>query len=81
MKLKLAKNKDTQEIKEVSIDEIEEEVKKERMGTILYFDQENSHKDLVEMVELFEEKGYSVYLKEIRFGLDENDYMYEVHVL
>ena len=81
MKLKLAKNKDTQEIKEVSIDEIEEEVKKDRMGAIFYFDQENSHKDLVEMVELFEDKGYSVYLKEIRFGLDENDYMYEVHVL
>jgi GTP cyclohydrolase II len=81
MKLKLAKNKDTQEIKEVSIDEIEEQVKQDRMGAILYFDQENSHKDLVEMVEVFEDKGYSVYLKEIRFGLDENNYMYEVHIL
>ncbi len=81
MKLKLAKNKDTQEIKEVSIDEIEEQVKQDRMGAIVYFDQENSHKDLVEMVEVFEDKGYSVYLKEIRFGLDENNYMYEVHIL
>ncbi len=81
MKLKLAKNRDTQEIKEVSIDEIEEKVKENRTGAIVYFDQENSHKDLVEMVEVFEEKGYSVYLKEIRFGLDENNYMYEVHIL
>ena len=81
MKLKLAKNKDTQEIKEVNIDEIEESVKQNRMGAIVYFDQENSHKDLVGMVEVFEEKGYSVYLKEIRFGLDENNYMYEVHIL
>ena len=81
MKLKLANNKDRQEGKEIDLDEIEERVKQDRMGAIFYFDQENSHKDLVEMVEVFEEKGYSVYLKEVRFGLDENDYMYEVHIL
>jgi len=48
---------------------------------IFYFDKENSHKDLVALVEHFEAKGLSVYLRDIRYGLGESDYMYEVHIL
>lgn len=48
---------------------------------IFYFDKENSHKDLVALVEHFEEKDFSVYLREVKYGLDEADYMYEVHIL
>ncbi len=48
---------------------------------ILYFDRENSHKDMVKMVEYFEDKGLSVYLREVKYGLDEEDYMYEVHIM
>lgn len=48
---------------------------------IFYFDKENSHKDLVALVEHFETKGFSVYLREIKYGLGEGDYMYEVHIL
>jgi translation initiation factor IF-2 len=44
-------------------------------------DKENSHKDLVALVEHFEAKGFSVYLRDIRYGLGESDYMYEVHIL
>jgi hypothetical protein len=54
---------------------------KDENQKILYFDQDNSHKDLVSLVEHFEGKDYSVYLKEVKFGLDENDYMYEIHIL
>ena len=54
---------------------------KEKESVILYFDQENAHKDLVSLVEKFEEKDYSVYLKEVKYGLDESDYIYEVHIL
>jgi hypothetical protein len=46
-----------------------------------YFDKENPHKDLVALVEKFEELGYSVYLREIKYGLDDQDYMYQVHFL
>jgi hypothetical protein len=80
MKLKLAKNKTDEENKTASLSDIAEIVEKEGQK-IFYFDQDNSHKNLVSLVEHFEDKGYSVYLKEVKFGLDENDYMYEVHIL
>ncbi|NWF66052.1 MAG: hypothetical protein HXX81_01150 [Campylobacterales bacterium] len=48
---------------------------------IFYFDRENSHKTMMDLVDVFENKGYSVYLREVKFGLDDNDYLYEVHIL
>ena len=50
-------------------------------SVILYFDRENSHKDLLALQEHFENEGKSVYMREVRFGLAENEYMYEVHIL
>ncbi len=80
MKLKLAKEHVDGENETVSLKDIEKALK-EKSSLILYFDQENAHKDLVELVEKFEEKEYSVYLREVKYGLDENDYIYEVHIL
>ncbi len=80
MKLKLAKQHIDDEVSTVSLKDIEG-LLKEKESVILYFDQENAHKDLVAMVEKFEDKDYSVYLKEVKYGLDENDYIYEVHIL
>ena len=80
MKLKLAKQHIDDEVSTVSLKDIEG-LLKEKESVILYFDQENAHKDLVALVEKFEDKDYSVYLKEVKYGLDENDYIYEVHIL
>jgi uncharacterized UPF0160 family protein len=80
MKLKLAKKDIDSENSSITLKEIEAMVK-EKESVILYFDQENPHKDLVSLVEKFEEKDYSVYLKEVKYGLDESDYIYEVHIL
>ncbi len=80
MKLKLAKQHMDDAVSSVSLKDIEAMLK-EKESVILYFDQENAHKDLVAMVEKFEDKDYSVYLKEVKYGLDENDYIYEVHIL
>jgi cell fate regulator YaaT (PSP1 superfamily) len=80
MKLKLAKQHSDDETSTLSLKDIEAMLK-EKESVILYFDQENAHKDLVALVEKFEEKDYSVYLKEVKYGLDENDYIYEVHIL
>ncbi len=80
MKLKLAKQHIDDEVRTVSLKDIET-LLKEKESAILYFDQENAHKDLVALVEKFEDKDYSVYLKEVKYGLDENDYIYEVHIL
>ncbi|BCD68584.1 HP0268 family nuclease [Nitratiruptor sp. YY09-18] len=80
MELKLARESLSAKPKSIDIKKIEEAVEKEG-NKIFYFDRENSHKDLMEMVEYFEEKGYSVYFREVKYGLDENDYIYEVHIL
>jgi len=80
MQLKLAREELGAQPKPITLEEIEEAVKREG-NKIFYFDRENSHKDLMELVEYFEERGYSVYFREVKYGLDENDYIYEVHIL
>ncbi len=80
MELKLAKQSLNSKQKTITIEDIEKELEKEGQK-ILYFDESNSHKDLLSLVDYFEQKGYSVYLREVRYGLDDNDYMYELHIL
>ncbi len=80
MELKAARTELKAKPKAITIEKIEKELEKEGQK-IFYFDRENSHKDLMEMVEYFEKKGCGVYFREIRFGLNENDYLYEVHIL
>jgi len=81
MELILAKNSLSEKSnKKITLEDIEKELEKNKQK-IFYFDESNSHKDLVSAVEALEEKGFSVYLREVRFGLDENDYMYEMHIL
>ncbi len=80
MTLKLAKQDKDAKQKSVKLEDIAKDLEKNGQK-IFYFDQDNAHKDLVSLVDYFEEKGLSVYLREVKFGLDENDYMYEVHIL
>ncbi|ANE32998.1 Uncharacterised protein [Campylobacter hyointestinalis] len=80
MELKLARTELDNKPKTISLDKIEAAVAKDG-GKIFYFDKENSHKELISLVEYFEEKGLSVYHRTVKYGLDENDYMYEVHIL
>ncbi|MGM0623664.1 MAG: HP0268 family nuclease [Campylobacterota bacterium] len=75
MELLLARAEKDKKPKKVELESID------LSNNIFYFDRENSHKDMVKMVEYFEDKGLSVYLKEVKFGLDEEDYMYEVHIM
>jgi len=80
MELKIAREELTQEPKIVDVTEIEEIIKIEEQK-ILYFDRDNSHKTMIEFVEHFEKLGYSVYFRDVKYGLDEGNYMYEVHIL
>jgi len=81
MELILAKNSlDDKKNKKITVDDIASELEK-NSSKIFYFDESNAHKDLLSAVEELEEKGLSVYLKEVRFGLDESDYMYEMYLL
>jgi hypothetical protein len=80
MEIKLARNEINGKPKAITLDKVSEIIEKEGQK-IFYFDKENSHKDLVSLVEHFEAKGFSVYLRDIKYGLGEGDYMYEVHIL
>jgi len=78
MKLKLARASVTAKPKLIELEKIEEDLEKK---SIFYFDKENSHKELKFLIEHFEEKDYSVYMKEVKFGLDDEEYIYEVHIV
>ncbi len=80
MELILAKTELGGKTRKIKLEKIEEILKNEGQK-IFYFDKSNSHKDLVSLVEHFEELGYSVYLREVKYTLDENDYIYEIHIL
>ena len=38
-------------------------------------------KDLKDLIDKLENDGYSVYFREVKFGLDEGAYMYELHII
>ncbi len=78
MKLKLARTTLKAKPKTIELKKIEEELAKK---SIFYFDKDNSHKEMIELIEYFEEKGYSVYMREVKYGLDDNEYIYEVHIV
>jgi len=78
MKLKLARTSVTSKPKLIEIDKLEEDLDKK---SIFYFDKENSHKELKSLIEYFEAKEYSVYMREVKFGLNDDEYIYEVHIV
>ena len=80
MELKLARAELYAKPKTISLDKIEAAVENEGQK-FFYFDKENIHKQLIALVEHFEEKGLSVYHRTVTDGLVASDYMYEVHIL
>jgi len=78
MKLKLARTSVDTKPKAIEVDKIEEDLDKK---SIFYFDKENSHKDLKALIEHFEAKDFSVYMREVKFGLNDDEYLYEVHIV
>ncbi|WP_298978465.1 HP0268 family nuclease [uncultured Campylobacter sp.] len=80
MQLKLARTELASKPKSVKIEDLQAQVEKSGQK-IFYLDRENSQKDLVALVDFFDTKGFSVYQRIVRYGLNENEYMYEVHIL
>lgn len=81
MELKIARSELKQKpASSISMEKIEQELQKEG-EKIYYFDKDNTHKQLISLVETFEKKGFSVYHRIVKYGLDESDYCYEVHIL
>jgi len=78
MKLKLARTTLKAKPKTIEITKIEEQLDDK---SIFYFDKENTHKDIMALIEYFEEREYSVYMREIKYGLMEGEFTYEVHIV
>ncbi|AYJ79342.1 hypothetical protein HOO34_00830 [Aliarcobacter cryaerophilus] len=80
MELLIARNELNEKPKKVQLEKIKDELKKEAQK-IFYFDRDNSHKDMMALVEALEKEGFNIYFREIKFGLADDEYMYEVHAL
>jgi len=80
MELLYARNELTEKPKKVQLDKVKEELNKDG-EKIFYFDRDNSHKDMMALVDALEDEGYNVYFREVKYGLADEEYMYEVHAL
>ncbi len=80
MELLFARNELNEKPKKVQLDKIKEELKKNSQK-IFFFDRDNSHKDMMALVDALEKDGYNVYFREVKYGLADEEYMYEVHAL
>ena len=80
MELKLARTELSAKPKKTDLSKITQMLEKKE-SVILYFDRDNSHKDLLELQDKIEEMGKSFYMKEVRYGLADNEYMYQVHII
>ncbi|MDD6055526.1 MAG: HP0268 family nuclease [Helicobacter sp.] len=80
MDIKLARTSIGEKPTKVTIKKLEEMLEDKKMD-IFYCDKENSHKDMKALLEYFEKKGKSAYFREVRYGLDSGDYMYEIHII
>ncbi|ACM92962.1 conserved hypothetical protein [Nautilia profundicola AmH] len=59
----------------------EEFLKEIKPNSFFYFHKDTSYKDLKDLIDKLENDGYSVYFREVKFGLDEGAYMYELHII
>ncbi|MGB6329167.1 MAG: HP0268 family nuclease [Halarcobacter sp.] len=80
MELLYARNELSEKPKKVQLDKVKEELEKDG-EKIFYFDRDNSHKDMMSLVDALEDEGYNVYFREVKYGLADDEYMYEVHAL
>ena len=80
MELLFARNELNEKPKKVQLDKIKEDLQKDGQK-IFYFDRDNSHKDMMAVVDALEGDGFNVYFREVKYGLADDEYMYEVHAL
>lgn len=78
MKIKLARTTLKAKPKLIELSKIEEQLDDK---SIFYFDKDNTHKEIMALIDYFEERDNSVYMREIKYGLNEGEYTYEVHIV
>ena len=65
-------------IKTMDMEKFIENIKRD---SFYYFHRETSYKDIQDLIDELEKRGYSVYFREVKYSLEENGYMYEMHIL
>jgi hypothetical protein len=80
MDILIAREGLTDKPKKVKLSKLKEDVKQIDQ-VIYYFDKDNSHKNMMSLVDSFESDGYNVYFREVKYGLADEEYMYEVHIM
>ena len=80
MELLFARTQLKDKPEKVQLEDIKDKLSKEG-EKIFYFDKENSHKDMMKLVTSLEDDNLNVYFREVKYGLSDDEYMYEVHVL
>jgi len=78
MKLKLARTTLKAKPKTIELGKIEEQLDQQ---SIYYFDKDNSHKEIIALMDYFEERAFNVYMREIKYGPAEGEFLYEVHIV
>ncbi len=81
MELLIAREELTQKPKKMELEKVKEVLNKGSNAELLYFDRDNSHKDMMALVDALEKDDYNVYFREVKYGLADDEYMYEVHAL
>lgn len=80
MDILLAREELTAKPKKVKLEKLLESLSKAE-EEIFYFDRENSHKDMMAIVDKIEAAGYTVHFREVKYGLSDDEYVYEIHAL
>lgn len=80
MDLKLARKELNEKQKTISLKEIEKQVEENGSATF-YLDKDNSIKDIQKMRISLEKNSKSVHWNELRYGLDKDSFLYELHII
>lgn len=79
MDFKLAKQTSQDKGEKITLKQIQELAKTQEK--VFYFSNENNHKDLLKLAESFHKTGRNAYLREVKFGLDHDEHIYELHIV
>jgi hypothetical protein len=71
---------EAKQVKKITLEEIEQLLNSGKMS-IVYLDKQNSEKNIMKLVAYFNKKNRNVYVREVKFGLDKNEYLYEIHIV
>ncbi|OPX26855.1 MAG: hypothetical protein B1H07_03340 [Campylobacteraceae bacterium 4484_166] len=80
MNILLAREELDQNPKKVTVESLKKQLD-HKTDKLFYFDKNNTHKQIMDLIESIEKDNYTVHFREIKYGLEEEDYMYELHVL